>query len=118
MSHWKQHWSQRHARNRPVSVDAPDARTREKTMPEDTTNGFEPEGSRQVHPKPKRRFLTTPEAATLLRLSPRTLERFRVEGTGPRFTKAGPGKRARVLYREEDLEAWLQGFDYGSTSEY
>jgi hypothetical protein len=63
-------------------------------------------------------LLTTAEAAHLLRLSDRTLERFRVEGTGPRYVKAGPGKRARVLYRKEDLEAWLDGFRFKSTSEY
>lgn len=65
-----------------------------------------------------RTLLTTGEAAHVLRLSPRTLERFRVEGTGPRYVKAGPGKRARVLYRKEDLEAWLDGFRFTSTSEY
>jgi hypothetical protein len=63
-------------------------------------------------------LLTTAEAAHLLRLSDRTLERFRVEGTGPRYVKAGPGNRARVLYRKDDLEAWLDGFRFRSTSEY
>ncbi|MCB1505013.1 MAG: helix-turn-helix domain-containing protein [Hyphomicrobiaceae bacterium] len=63
-------------------------------------------------------FLTTEEAAAFVRLSPRTLERFRVEGSGPPFCKAGPGKRARVLYRKADLEAWLAGFSFRSTSEY
>lgn len=63
-------------------------------------------------------YLTTHEAAAYVRLSGRTLERFRVEGTGPRYTKAGPGKRAKVLYRREDLDAWLSGFQYVSTSQY
>lgn len=63
-------------------------------------------------------YLTTPEAAAYLRLSPRTLERFRVEGSGPAFLKAGTGKRSRVLYRQADLQAWLDGFAYTSTSEY
>ena len=68
--------------------------------------------------KPEHTFLTTNEAAHFLRLSGRTLERFRVEGTGPRYTKAGPGVRARVLYRRSDLEDWLKSFEYESTSQY
>ncbi|MFT5176638.1 MAG: hypothetical protein ACI8W7_004834 [Gammaproteobacteria bacterium] len=68
--------------------------------------------------KSEHTFLTTGEAAHFLRLSPRTLERFRVDGTGPRYTKAGPGLRARVLYKREDLVAWLEEFQFGSTSEY
>ena len=65
-----------------------------------------------------RTLLTTAEAAHVLRLSPRTLERFRVEGTGPSYLKAGPGKRARVLYRLEDLQAWLNQSRFSSTSDY
>lgn len=63
-------------------------------------------------------FLTTIEVAGMLRISRRTLERMRVEGTGPRYLKVGPGKRSRVLYRQSDVEAWLNRFHFGSTSEY
>jgi D-Tyr-tRNAtyr deacylase len=63
-------------------------------------------------------FLTTIDAAKILKLSPRTLERMRVEGGGPPFLKAGPGKRSRVLYRYQDLIDWLAPRSYGSTSEY
>ena len=63
-------------------------------------------------------FLTTVEAAEVLRLSPKTLERFRVEGTGPRYHKAGPGKRARVLYRRSDLVEWVGSFIRSSTSDH
>ena len=63
-------------------------------------------------------LLTTEEAARVVRLSVRTLERFRVSGEGARFLKAGPGKRAKVLYRAADLMAWLEQFAYASTSEY
>lgn len=63
-------------------------------------------------------FLTTVEAAAILRISRRTLERMRVEGTGPRYLKVGPGKRARVLYRESDVRNWLETFSFYSTSEY
>lgn len=63
-------------------------------------------------------YLTTAEAADVVRLSPRTLERLRVQGTGPRYIKAGPGKRAKVLYRVADLQEWLEATTYHSTSEY
>lgn len=63
-------------------------------------------------------FLTSAEAADYLRISRFTLEGMRVKGTGPRYLKAGPGKRAKVLYRQGDIDAWLARFEYGSTSEY
>ena len=64
------------------------------------------------------KLLTTAEAAAFLRLSPRTLEDMRLNGTGPRYNKLGPSKRARVVYREEDLLAWVNRYGYSSTSEY
>ena len=69
-------------------------------------------------PAPPLLFLTTIEVAEMLRISRRTLERMRVEGTGPRYLKVGPGKRSRVLYRQGDVEEWIARFHYGSTSEY
>ena len=69
-------------------------------------------------PLPDDHLLTTTEAAAYLRLAPKTLERLRVTAGGPPFLKAGPGKRARVLYRQSDLDAWLAKFSYASTSEY
>lgn len=47
-------------------------------------------------------FLTTREAAALLRLKPNTLEKMRVYGGGPVFRKHG----RNVLYRRADLDAW------------
>ena len=47
-------------------------------------------------------YLTNDEAAAFLRLSPRTLEKQRVIGGGPRFRKFG----RRVLYAMEDLQVW------------
>lgn len=58
-------------------------------------------------------YLTQAEAADVLRLSQRTLERHRIAGTGPRFIKAG----ARVLYREADLHEWTEGRTFLSTAE-
>lgn len=45
---------------------------------------------------------TTEEAAVDLSISPRTLERWRLEGKGPVFCKFG----RRVLYARQDLQRW------------
>lgn len=58
-------------------------------------------------------FLTNDEAAAFLRLSPRTLEKQRVLGGGPRYRKFG----ARVLYAVGDLRTWADGRAYGMTSD-
>lgn len=58
-------------------------------------------------------FLTTEEAATFLRLSPRTLEKQRVLGGGPCFRKFG----ARVVYAVADLRAWADRNTFGMTSD-
>ena len=67
----------------------------------------------QPAPAAKPEFLTTDEAAALLRLSPRTLEKLRVLGGGPRFRKFG----ARVVYALADLRAWADSNTYGMTSD-
>ena len=48
-------------------------------------------------------ILTTREAAALLRLAPRTLERYRVKGGGPRYLKIG----GAVRYTRLDLLEWV-----------
>lgn len=58
------------------------------------------------------RLLTQGEAAKLLRLSERTLERLRVAGGGPHFVKTG----RLVRYRECDLEEWIVARVVSSTS--
>jgi predicted DNA-binding transcriptional regulator AlpA len=52
------------------------------------------------------------EAAKLLRLSERTLERLRLQGGGPRYIKANRS----VRYRQCDLEAWIDARVVSSTS--
>lgn len=52
------------------------------------------------------------EAARFLRLSPRTLQRHRVAGTGPSFIRLG----GRVLYVRSDLLAWIERNRRQSTS--
>ena len=53
------------------------------------------------------------EAALLLGISARTLERYRVAGTGPRFSRIG----RLVRYRECDLAAYIEQHLHTSTSE-
>jgi hypothetical protein len=59
------------------------------------------------------RYLTNNEAAEFLRLSPRTLEKQRVIGGGPRFRKFG----RRVMYAITDLEAWADARSFEMTSD-
>ena len=58
-------------------------------------------------------FYTQKYLSDLIEVSERTLERWRVEGTGPAYVKAG----RKVLYRPADIEAWLASSLRTSTSE-
>ena len=62
---------------------------------------------------PPARYLTNDEAAAFLRLSPRTLEKQRVVGGGPRFRKFG----RRVMYAVIDLETWADARSFEMTSD-
>jgi predicted DNA-binding transcriptional regulator AlpA len=59
------------------------------------------------------RYLRTPEAARFVGLSDRTLEKHRIYGTGPRYSKLG----GRVVYRLDDLQAWVELGAKASTSD-
>ncbi len=59
-------------------------------------------------------LLTTKQAAAFLKVSPKTLERMRVEGGGPVFVKVG----RLVRYRRSDLLAFIDSNVFGSTSEH
>ncbi len=59
------------------------------------------------------RYLTNDEAADYLRLSPRTLEKQRVIGGGPKFRKFG----RRVMYAVADLDAWADARSFEATSD-
>jgi len=52
-------------------------------------------------------------AAAYLSLSIQRLAKMRLAGGGPLFIKAGRS----VLYRREDLDAWLSGLSRKSTSD-
>ncbi len=57
--------------------------------------------------------LSQPELATRWRVSPRTLERWRWMGEGPRYIKLG----GRVIYRLSDIEAFEADKLRNSTSQ-
>ena len=57
--------------------------------------------TRDINQIPER-YLDNRQAAHYLKLSPRTLDRLRLTGDGPRFRKFG----RRVIYAIEDLEIW------------
>jgi predicted DNA-binding transcriptional regulator AlpA len=59
------------------------------------------------------RYLTNTEAAAFLTLSPKTLNKLRVIGGGPRFRKLG----RRVAYKLSDLEEWATTRVCESTSD-
>ena len=56
---------------------------------------------------------TTKEAAPHVRLSDRTLERYRVTGEGPEFLKIG----RLVFYEQSSLDEWLKLKRRRSTSD-
>ena len=66
-----------------------------------------------VAPSRPARYLTNDEAAAYLQLSPRTLEKQRVVGGGPKFRKFG----RRVVYAIEDLESWANARACDTTSD-
>jgi predicted DNA-binding transcriptional regulator AlpA len=59
------------------------------------------------------RYLRTPDAARIVGLSIRTLEKHRIYGTGPRYSKLG----GRVVYKLEDLQSWVERGAKASTSD-
>lgn len=77
-----------------------------------------PRAADAIAPKPTaiaqpQRYLTNDEAADYLRLSPRTMEKQRVLGGGPRFRKFG----RRVMYAVSDLDTWADSRSFEATSD-
>ena len=62
---------------------------------------------------PKSPYLDQIEAAALCRLSPRTLEGYRLRGNGPPYLKVGK----KILYTKPDLIVWLERHRRTSTSD-
>jgi len=63
--------------------------------------------------QPAQRLLRTPDAALVLGLSARTLEKHRCYGTGPAYRKLG----GRVVYSVDDLLSWADQGVRRSTSD-
>jgi len=56
---------------------------------------------------PSNSNLTRKEAAEYLRISVRTLDKLAQDGEIP-YSKLGKGVRGRVLYRQKDLDAYIE----------
>ena len=52
--------------------------------------------------------LTAAEASQILRRSPRTLERMRQTGTGPRWFRLKDSPNAAAVYRLGDVKSWVR----------
>lgn len=59
------------------------------------------------------KLLCEKDAADLLKLSPRTLQRLRLEGCGPLYIQL---TARRLAYREADLLSWIASRSRVSTS--
>ena len=51
------------------------------------------------------------EAARILKLAPRSLQRYRQSGIGPKFTRLG---KRRIGYTDEAIAAWLEQRTFAS----
>src|SRR3546814_6711281 len=77
-------------------------------------------GRTKMHPDtdfdslPRSKYLRTPDAAQLLGLSPRTLEKHRTFGPGTTSRKFG----GRIVYRVDDLHQWADRGVRQSTSDH
>jgi Helix-turn-helix domain len=74
--------------------------------------GFRPPGQNSATAPVRLPWLTTEAAAEEIGISPRTLERKRADGSGPRYAKAGHA----VRYRRDWIDDWLEKNSFSSTS--
>jgi hypothetical protein len=69
---------------------------------------------KEVEDTPVREYLLDEtQAAAFLCLSGRSLQRYRLKGDGPTYTRVGV---RRVSYRRSDLIAWIEGRAHKSTT--
>ncbi|WP_366465307.1 helix-turn-helix domain-containing protein [uncultured Collinsella sp.] len=54
---------------------------------------------------------STGDAARMLGISAKTLANWRCLGKGPAYIRLGNSSRAQILYRYDDLDAWLCSLD-------
>ena len=62
--------------------------------------------------QPELALIPADETARILNVSVKTLERWRSEGTGPRFCRIG----RKPMYRPVDLATWIESRTAVSTS--
>ncbi len=62
-------------------------------------------------------YVNTRSAAAILSISPKTLEKLRTDGGGPRYSKLAAGKTGAVRYCVDDLHEWMKTKSVSSTSE-
>ena len=62
------------------------------------------------------RLLKTSDAASVVGLSVKQLERHRSNGSGPVYVKLSSGRSGSVRYRRADLEEWIAGLRRKATS--
>ncbi len=68
-------------------------------------------------PEPFEQLRTEHEAAAILGLTSKTLQKRRAEGRPPEFIKLGPGKRAPVRYADSVLRKLIESGQRTSTSD-
>lgn len=62
-------------------------------------------------------FLLPDEVALLLRVKSDTLYRWRLDGDGPPFFRAGPGSRTGIRYRKSDIDQYIRAAMRRSTAQ-
>ena len=60
-----------------------------------------------------RNYLNVRQAADFIGISKSSLDKQRLSGKGPRYLRVG----SRILYRRDDIDAWLSRFEQSSTAE-
>ena len=53
-------------------------------------------------------FMTEKQVAAMIGLSVVTLQSWRIKGEGPTFYKLGDRPKGKVLYKESDIQEWLE----------
>lgn len=87
--------------------DCLDAMAADPSPPSGGGEGSQDKPSDRSGPAKVPVFLTCIEVADMLRLSPKTLEKMRLEKRGPKYFRLGNAGRAKVIYRLADVEEWL-----------
>lgn len=54
-------------------------------------------------------FMTSVEVAQMLKMSPRTLEKMRLESRGPKYYRLGENGKSKVLYLYDEVIEWVRG---------